>query len=415
MASLPQNRRNTGFKALLVAACLVVVVGGLKLAAGFLIPILLGLFLAVLSLPISHWLQSRRVPVTLAVLATILVDLLVLTGLVFVIATIMPDFQASAAKYDLEFRRFLMGNATQLQQWLTDTFGPMQQWYNENFGEPEAETPPPPLFDFRTAVEQLLSVSSLMSLINWNTNVLQLLLSWLTKSFFAFVLMVFILAEADKFTAKVEHMAALRGPNFRLFRDTTRQMQRYLVIKTLASVATGLLAWLSCALFGLEFAVVWGLIAFLFNYVPTIGSLVAAVPPIVLGLIQLGFWQGFGIAMVYLAINTAIGNFIEPAVMGRGFGISTIVVILSVLFWGWLWGPVGMFLAIPLTMMFKVMVDSSDDFRWVGVAMSKDPDQELTSMLQSRPENSSPGSPGPAPEPKDAPLDPLDALDREIG
>jgi len=407
MASLPQSRRNTGFKALLVAACLVVVIGGLKLASAFIIPILLGLFLAVLSLPISHWLQSRRVPVTIAVLATVVVDLLVLTGLVFVIATIMPDFQASAAKYDLEFRRFLMSNATNLQQWLTETVGPMQLWFNENFGDPESETPPPPLFDLRTAAEQLLSVSSLMSLINWNTNVLQLLLSWLMKSFFAFVLMVFILAEADKFTAKVEHMAALRGPNFRLFRDTTRQMQRYLVIKTLASIATGLLAWLTCASFGLEFAVVWGLIAFLFNYVPTIGSLVAAIPPIILGVIQLGFWQGFGIAMVYLAINTVIGNFIEPAVMGRGFGISTIVVILSVLFWGWLWGPVGMFLAIPLTMMFKVMVDSSDDFRWVGVAMSKDPDRELTSLLQAQPSAHAPL----VPDSKADSLDPLDVLD----
>jgi len=404
MTPIPQNRRNAGFKALLVAACLVVVIGGLKLAAGFIIPILLGLFLAVLSLPISHWLQSRRVPLSIAVLATVLVDLLVLGGLVFLIATIMPDFQASVGKYDLEFRRFLMVKVTLLQQTLTDTAGPLQTWFNQNFGvagEPEA--PPAPIFDLRRAAEQMLSVSSLMSLINWNTSILNVLVSWLTKSFFAFVLMVFILAEADKFTAKAEHMAALRGPNFRLFRDTTRQMQRYLVIKTVASVAKGLLAGATCALFGLEFAVVWGLIVFLFNYVPTIGALVSAVPPILLALVKFGPWQATGLAVAFMTVHTAIGNFVEPAALGRGFGISTIVVILSVLFWGWLWGPVGMFLAIPLTMMFKVMVDGSDDFRWVGVAMSKEPEKEFDALIRQ-----------PAKPQIDPDSDPLVVLDREL-
>jgi AI-2 transport protein TqsA len=407
MTPIPQNRRNAGFKALLVAACLVVVIGGLKLAAGFIIPILLGLFLAVLSLPISHWLQSRRVPLSIAVLATVVVDLLVLGGLVFLIATIMPDFQASIGKYDLEFRRFLMMKVTLLQQVLTDTAGPLQTWFNQNFGSPEEVEPAAPIFDLRHAAEQLLSVSSLMSLINWNTSLLNVLLSWMTKSFFAFVLMVFILAEADKFTAKAEHMAALRGPNFRLFRDTTRQMQRYLVIKTLASVIKGILAGLTCAMFRLEFAVVWGLIVFLFNYVPTIGALVAAVPPILLALVKFGAWQATGLGVAFLTIHTLIGNFVEPAVMGRGFGISTIVVILSVLFWGWLWGPVGMFLAIPLTMMFKVMVDGSDDFRWVSVAMSKEPEAEFEALIRPKPKPMAPPN-------LEVESDPLAILDREL-
>jgi predicted PurR-regulated permease PerM len=406
MTPISQNRRNAGFKALLVAACLVVVIGGLKLAAGFIIPILLGLFLAVLSLPISHWLQSRRVPLSIAVLATVVVDLLVLGALVFLIVTIMPDFQASIGKYDIEFRRFLMVKVTLLQQTLTDTAGPLQTWFNQNFGDPAETDPPAPIFDLRRAAEQMLSVSSLMSLINWNTSILNVLVSWMTKSFFAFVLMVFILAEADKFSAKAEHMAALRGPNFRLFRDTTQQMQRYLVIKTLASVVKGVVAGGVCALCGLEFAVVWGLMVFLFNYVPTIGALVSAIPPIILALVKFGAWPAVGLALAFLTIHTAVGNFIEPAVMGRGFGISTTVVILSVVFWGWLWGAAGMFLAIPLTMMFKVMVDGSDDFRWVGIAMSKNPDQEFEILTRPR-------SHVPAPRPDPDP-DPLSAIDQEL-
>ncbi len=406
MTPIPQNRRNAGFKALLVAACLVIVIGGLKLAAGFIIPILLGLFLAVLSLPVSKWLQSRRFPLSIAVLTTVVFDLLILGALVFLIVTIMPDFQASLGKYDLEFRRFLMVKVTLLQQTLTDTAGPLQTWFNQNFGDPTEPEAIAPIFDLRRAAEQLLSVSSLMSLINWNTSILNVLVSWMTKSFFAFVLMVFVLAEADKFTAKAEYMAALRGPNFRLFRDTTQQMQRYLVIKTLASVVKGVVAGAVCALLGLEFAVVWGLMVFLFNYVPTIGALVSAVPPIILALVKFGPWPATGLAVGFLAIHTAVGNFIEPAVMGRGFGISTIVVILSVLFWGWLWGAVGMFLAIPLTMMFKVMVDGSDDFRWVGIAMSKNPEAEYEDLIRQRPHSHVPRL-----EPD---ADPLTAIDQEL-
>jgi predicted PurR-regulated permease PerM len=183
-------------------------------------------------------------------------------------------------------------------------------------------------------------------------------------------------------------------------------MQRYLVIKTLASIVKGVVAGGVCALCGLEFAVVWGLMVFLFNYVPTIGALVSATPPIILALVKFGAWPAVGLALAFLTIHTAVGNFIEPAVMGRGFGISTTVVILSVVFWGWLWGAAGMFLAIPLTMMFKVMVDGSDDFRWVGIAMSKDPEQEYEILNRSRPQIPVP--------PLDPEPDPLAAIDQEL-
>ncbi len=115
----------------------------------------------------------------------------------------------------------------------------------------------------------------------------------------------------------------------------------------------------------------WGLVAFLFNYVPAIGSIVAGIPPVLLALILHGFWPAMGVMACYLVINFTIGNFLEPIFMGERFGISIVVVIFSVLFWGFVWGPVGMLLAVPLTMIVKVMLDNSSDFRWISALMSK--------------------------------------------
>ena len=152
------------------------------------------------------------------------------------------------------------------------------------------------------------------------------------------------------------------------------EIQKYLGIKTAVSMVTGILAWLVCTIFGVDFPILWGMVAFGFNYIPAIGSLLAAIPPIVLALILHDtIWPAAGVLFGYLAINVTLGNFLEPMVLGNRFGISTVVVILSVLFWGYVWGPVGMFLAVPLTMMVKVMLDNSNDFQWLSVLMGKGP------------------------------------------
>ena len=163
----------------------------------------------------------------------------------------------------------------------------------------------------------------------------------------------------------------MRGPDLNRFRSISQDIQKYLGIKTAASAATGILATLTCVLFKIDFPLLWGLVAFLFNYVPAIGSILAGIPPVVLALILHGFWPALGVMACYLIINVSIGNFLEPMLLGERFGISTVIVILSVLFWGFIWGPVGMLLAVPLTMLVKVMLDNSSDLRWISALMGK--------------------------------------------
>jgi len=157
--------------------------------------------------------------------------------------------------------------------------------------------------------------------------------------------------------------------------SATRDIQKYLGIKTMISIATGVLAGLLCWAAEVDFPLLWGIVAFALNYIPAIGSIIAGVPPIILALLTHDIKHAVVIGMGYLLINGFLGNFLEPALLGRRFGLSTVIVVISVLFWGFLWGPVGMLLAVPLTMLIKVALDNSRELRWLGVAISQGKNQ----------------------------------------
>ncbi|MBA7685918.1 AI-2 transport protein TqsA [subsurface metagenome] len=142
-----------------------------------------------------------------------------------------------------------------------------------------------------------------------------------------------------------------------------------MAIKTLVSLATGVLVTIWIAIIGVDYPLLWGLLAFALNYVPNIGSIIAAIPVVLLATIQLGIIQAVAVAIGYLAVNLVMGNVIEPRFMGRGLGLSTLVVFLSLIFWGWILGPVGMLLSVPLTITAKIALDSSEETRWIGVLL----------------------------------------------
>jgi AI-2 transport protein TqsA len=186
------------------------------------------------------------------------------------------------------------------------------------------------------------------------------------------ILTVFMLSEADSFGRRLNAISQAHGPNLARMLSATRDIQRYLAIKTVVSLATGVLAGLLCWAAGLDFYILWGIVAFALNFIPVIGSIVAGVPPTILALLVAGVPNALLVAGGYLLINNFLGNFLEPILVGRRFGISTLVVVIAVMFWGWVWGPLGMLLAVPLTMMLKVVLEESDGFRWIGVAISSD-------------------------------------------
>jgi len=383
--TMSRPKAGTGFKFLLSAACVVVVIAGLRSASEMLIPIVLGIFLAILSLPILKSLMRWGLPRPLAIGMTIVFDLTILLVVGVMAMSVIPEFQSEKENY-AELLRKRLSTWTESIDKRLESFGDFMDNFSVDFESEGAEGASDPdgldvSGELATAGSgSMLTTKELfnrywdsMSIINFFglTDLVQKLTSLLSKSFFVLIIMIFVLAESGQFSRKFSTVLRSRGPDLSRFEESAADIQKYLGIKTAVSLATGLLAFFACKIFGVAFPVLWGLVAFAFNYIPAIGSILAAVPPVLLALIESGFWPAIGVFICYLVINIALGNFLEPMLLGNRFGISTIVVILSVLFWGYIWGPVGMFLAVPLTMMVKVMLDNSTDLQWISVLMGK--------------------------------------------
>jgi AI-2 transport protein TqsA len=380
----------SGVRVLISLACVVLIVTGLKMASSLFIPVMMGLFIALLSMPILNWLDRHGLPRPLAVLMTVLIDLLILGGIVFLTSGVVGDFNEKSGDYTERLRRqaeeFSVTMDEQLvrleQFWRTaggagdlvkadDVKGPEASGAERGGGGEEGMLGAfRPTMTFRELFNLYWDSGRVMETLG-GFNVVNRFTSLASQTFFALIVMIFVLAESGSYAQKMLEVLRVRGPDLTRFRSITQDIQKYLGIKTAASAATGLLATLTCVIFKIDFPLLWGLLAFLFNYVPAIGSILAGIPPVLLGLILHGFWPALGVMACYLIINVTIGNFLEPMLLGERFGISTVIVILSVLFWGFVWGPVGMLLAVPLTMLVKVMLDNSSDLRWISALMGK--------------------------------------------
>jgi transport protein len=191
-----------------------------------------------------------------------------------------------------------------------------------------------------------------------------------SKSFFVFLLVTFMLFEVQVFSQKVEYFAS-KNPQTNQIVDTfISNLKRYLAIKSAASFATGVFIFIGLNFIGVPYAPLWGILAFVLNFIPTIGSIIAAVPALLVALLLNDAASCAWTAALYLAVNIVIGNFIEPKFLGKGLGISTLVVLLSLLFWGFLFGIGGMFLAVPLTMSLKIALDANPSTKFIAVLLS---------------------------------------------
>jgi AI-2 transport protein TqsA len=356
IATTPRKPRAS--QMVLLFAALVIGVAGLKAAQNFFVPVLLAFFIATVSYPIMDWLERQRVPRVIAMLLTVLVDFAFLAGVVVLGITIFGDLQR---KWDTEYydltqlkvQEASAGLAAKLSEWgVQDAGQKMQDAVNKNLAE--------------------LRNIDFAKVWNLGTGVVGRVLAFFSTSIVVIILTVFMLLEARMFGRRFQAICEARGPNIERLLSATRDTQRYLGIKTAVSLVTGLLAGILCWAVGLDFFLFWGILAYALNYIPVVGSILAGLAPTVLALLLKGPADALVVGGGYFLINTFLGNFLEPMLMGRRFGLSTLVVVMSVMFWGWLWGPIGMLMAVPLTMMVKVVLDNNLEFRWIAVAIGQD-------------------------------------------
>lgn len=351
----PRPGRKAGTRALLTVAGVFVVLAGLKLGAPFFVPVAVAFFLSVLSFPVMQTLVKLRVPHFLALLITVLC----IVGLLVIIINAASDLIVRFSRDLPDDLKLLQVHVNEAAHWM------------ELQGVKGAEEQVQKAFDWQAIIGYARQADVRNVIADWLGVAVGTAVSVVAQIALILVLMFFILSEASGSRNRAQAIHQSGGPDFRGLLNSASEIQKYLGVKTVISAICGLVAGLWCWLFKLDYPILWGLVAFVLHFIPAVGALFAGILPTLLALVRLSFGDAIGIAAGFLAINFTIGNFVEPALMGRRFGVSTLVIVLSVWFWGWMWHGVGAFLAVPITIMIKVVLENNPEFRWVSVAMSK--------------------------------------------
>ena len=327
---------------LISAAAFVVLIAGMRAAAGILVPFFLAIFIAVLCTGPLGFLRKIGLPRWLAVTIVVLGLLGVGTGVGTLLGSSIFDFTRGLPLYQRRLEIEIQALLSWVRGFGLDVSG-----------------------DFLLRYFELGKILDLVGII------LVALRGVLTNTVLILITIIFILIEVSGFPIKLRAaLGEAEGVSaFETFSSFSEGVRRYIGIKTMVSLGTGGLvaAWLT--FLGVDYPLLWGLLAFVLNYVPTIGSYVAAIPAVLFAYLQLGPGTGLAAAIGYLVVNTLMGNVIEPRVMGRGMGLSTLVVFLSLVFWGWVLGPVGMLLSVPLTVILKRALELRENTRWIGVLL----------------------------------------------
>jgi AI-2 transport protein TqsA len=343
-----------GSPVLVSLAAFVVIVAGLRAAQGIVVPFIVAAFLAMICLPPLQWFKEKGLPTWLALLAISAIIVVIGLGVVGVVGSSVNELRLQLPEYQERVGALQKDLVDWLKQRDFDVGFRLDQ---ESFDAQRA------LSLFGTMLGALGSVLS---------NALVIVFT-----------LIFILLEAADFPAKLRAITPGSSDISRRMERIQTNVRHYISLKTRISFLTAVLvtAWLW--LLGVNFPLVWGLLVFLFNFIPNIGSIIAAVPAIVVAFLQpdasgqavtmaASLTLAAYVAAGYIVINIVIGSVIEPRLMGRGLGLSALVVFISLVFWGWVLGPVGMLFSVPLTMIVKIVLDNSDDLRWVAILLGSD-------------------------------------------
>ncbi|WP_246116432.1 MULTISPECIES: AI-2E family transporter [Cobetia] len=320
-------------------AALIIIIGGMKLAADLVVPLLLAVFVAAVCDAPVRWLARHGIGQRF--------------GVPIVILTVCVLFSSLAALLVSRFTAF-SDEMPKLEESLRTHYQSFLEWLASN--------------GLSIAPAHFSELIDPASLTQWVPNLLTGLGGLLSSSVIIVLTATFLLYEALSLRDKL--VSTLRSPHVSLRRFTlfSLTLRRYLAVKTLISLITGALVGISCLVLGVEFAFLWATLAFCLNYIPNIGSALAAIPAVLLTLVmpEGGPVTALMLGGCYMAINFILGNMIEPRVMGRTLGLSTLAAFLSLVVWGWVFGPVGMLLSVPITMTLKIAFDSHPGTRWVS-------------------------------------------------
>jgi len=232
--------------------------------------------------------------------------------------------------------------------------------------------------------DQLFSFIQPAKILEFTATALNTLVNMMGNTFLILLIVLFTLMEFGSFSVKAKAILIGTDESVSYISTILQNIRHYLGIKTLICLLTGVFVFIALLIIGVDYPLLWALIAALMNYIPNIGSIIAALPAVLFALVQLGFGGALWTLGSFMIVNNVLGNFIEPRIMGKGLGLSTLVVFLSLLFWGFILGPVGMFLSVPFTMTIKIILEHNENTKWLSILLGT-PD-EAKSYLQNNQE-----------------------------
>jgi len=339
-------------KAFLIMAAVVIVLAGVKAASIIVVPFLLSAFIAMAVSPLINWSSQYRVPRWLSV--TLVILLIVVFG--FMLAGLITQSLG-------EFRQNLPVYREQLSGELA--------WIIEKLA----------LLNININKELFLSYLDPGMAMSMATNLLTGMGTVLSNVFLILLTVIFMLFEAESMPRRIHIAMSDPEMNLTYIDRFLKSVNQYLVIKMVVSLGTGICIGLWLYILGVDHFMLWSVLAFMLNFIPNIGSIIAAIPAVLMAFVEMGFVTAGLTGLGFLLVNTVMGNVIEPRFMGRGLGLSTLVVFLSLIFWGWLLGTVGMLLSVPLTMVVKIALESQEGTRWLAVLLGGDDDIEASKNL----------------------------------
>ncbi len=319
----------------------VIVTAGLKAASEIVVILLLSIILASILSPLMIYAKRVGIPKFIAYLAILSLILVLFFGVFYILNTSFKDFISNLPSYEAKIKSLIVTAVN-----FFDKYG------------------------FSLDPKAILEELDISSLFKFGAGAVGNVSLFFSKTLFVLIGTSFLLFEAPIFGKKLSTIFKNNKSALNSFTLFSKTVKKYFTIKLFTSFLTGLFIFLVLIYFKIQYAILWGLLGFLLNFIPVIGSIIASIPALLLSLLNHDISTTLWLILWYLIINNLISNIIEPKLMGQGVGLSPAVVFFSLIFWGWVLGAVGMFLAVVLTMTLKIAFDSNKNTQWIAILLS---------------------------------------------
>jgi AI-2 transport protein TqsA len=329
-------------------AALIIIFAGMIYAKTIITQIILALFISVICAQPISWFEKKRVPRGVALLIVILGLIVLLSGFTFLIGGTISSFSGNLSKYEST---------------LTTISKSFIQFLNEK--------------GLNIPKDQAINLIQPARILEYTATALNALFSVMENTFLIFLIILFMLMEFGSFSVKVKAIQRETDKSLSYFSTILKNTRHYLAIKTLICLSTGILIYIALLIIGVDYPLLWALIAGLMNYIPNIGSIISTIPAVLFALVQSGVSGALWTLGSFVLIHNVIGSYIEPRIMGKGLGLSTLVVFLSLLFWGFILGIVGMILSVPITMTIKIILEQDEKTRWIAILLGTPADANV--------------------------------------